>query len=333
MAQPRPLCGTGVRDAAAHSDEWFGYEVKTVPLCAAQQAAQQKLRPQDRRRPLPDNSRELQAGRSYIDPSLARLTVGEWAARWVKDGRLARNPADSINLPRVSPAERLYLTHAQVEQLSDTVSQPYRAGSRAPWVDREAARSYRLVVLFLAYTGVRWGEMAALRVRRIDFLRRRATIAESVTLVKGVATWGTPKGHARREVPIPRFLIDELAEHVKGKKPNDLVFTGVKGGPLRSQAFQGAALTAAAERIGVPGLTPHMLRRTAASLAIASGANVKVLQQMLGHKSATVTLDLYGHLFEDRLDVAADARDVARSASARAGVAPVLPKGQIVDLA
>jgi integrase len=47
---------------------------------------------------------------------------------------------------------------------------------------------------------------------------------------------------------------------------------------------------------------PHGLRHTAASLAIAAGADLKVVQQMLGHKSATMTLDLYGHLFESRLD-------------------------------
>jgi CheY-like chemotaxis protein len=59
---------------------------------------------------------------------------------------------------------------------------------------------WRLVVLFLAYTGVRFGEMAALRVRRIDLLRRRAMIAESVTLVRSEQIWGTPKGHERRDV-------------------------------------------------------------------------------------------------------------------------------------
>jgi integrase len=60
------------------------------------------------------------------------------------------------------------------------------------------------------------------------------------------------------------------------------------------------------------GLTPHALRHTAAPLAIATGANVKVVQTMLGHKSATMTLDLYGHLFGDRLDQVADAMDAAR---------------------
>lgn len=49
-------------------------------------------------------------------------------------------------------------------------------------------------------------------------------------------------------------------------------------------------------------VTPHDLRHTAASLAISAGANVKVIQRMLGHKSAKVTLDTYAALFPDDLD-------------------------------
>jgi integrase len=107
------------------------------------------------------------------------------------------------------------------------------------------------------------------------------------------------------------------------------VFTGERGGVLRAQVFQRAAFTAAAEAIGVPGLHPHELRHTAASLAIAAGANVKVVQTMLGHKSATMTLDLYGHLFPDQLDEVADALDSARAAA----VAHLLPNGTVIRLA
>jgi integrase len=168
------------------------------------------------------------------------------------------------------------------------------------------------VVLFLAYTGLRFGELAALRVGRLDFERRRAVIAESVTLVRSEQVWGTPKSHERREVPIPRFLIHQLAAHVAGKAPDDLVFTGVRrGGALRAPVFRRAAFDRAAAAIGMPGLHPHELRHTAASLAIAAGADVKVVQKMLGHKSATMTLDQYGHLFDDRLDDIADRLDAA----------------------
>ncbi len=318
---------------------------------------------------------------SYVDPALARITVGDWAARWldgqahlkastreryagilrehvlprwsatkladvthsdvqtwvsslaatrapatvrkvhrvlslvltsaVKDGRLVRNPAAGVNLPRVVESERRYLTHEQVHALA------------------AAAGAYRLVVLFLAYTGVRFGELAALRVDRLDLLRRRAVIAEAVTEVNGTLVWGTPKGHERRSVPIPRFLVDELAEHVNGSSADDLVFVGGKGAVLRVRTFRRAAFDAAAHLIGVPDMHPHELRHTAASLTIASGADIKVVQQMLGHKSATMTLDLYGHLFPDRLDEVADALDAAARA---AGVSQMCPKPAVADL-
>ena len=141
---------------------------------------------------------------------------------------------------------------------------------------------------------------------------------------------GCIKGHERREVPIPRFLADELAVLVAGHSGNELVFRGERGGALRSQVFQRACLTEAAERLGLGGLHPHALRHTAASLAIASGANVKVVQQMLGHKSATMTLDLYGHLFPDQLDEIADRLDAAvRSAR----VYPLCTGADVVPLA
>jgi hypothetical protein len=98
---------------------------------------------------------------------------------------------------------------------------------------------------------------------------------------------------------------------------------------LRASNFRRDVFTPAAKRAGLAGLVPHELRHTAASLAIASGADVKVVQRMLGHKSATMTLDLYGHLFEDRLDEVADALDRAARA---AGVSQLFPETNVVDL-
>lgn len=243
----------------------------------------------------------------------------------VKTKRLATNPAKGVSLPRVQSAEKRYLSHGQVETLAEAVGP-----------------EWRLLVLLLAYTGLRWGEVAALKVSRLDLLRRRAIIAESVTPVKGVMTWGDVKNHERREVPIPKFLVKDLEKLIEDKGPSSLLFTGPRGAVLRSQTFQRAALIPAAEKLGLcepvlddaglqrtrnvtndegdlvdipvwtKHLHPHELRHTAASLAIASGADVKVVQLMLGHKSATMTLDLYGHLFPDRLDVVAEAMDRAR---------------------
>lgn len=253
---------------------------------------------------------ELAGQRSAATTRKVHRVLSLVLAAAVKDDRLVRNPASGISLPRVNAKERMYLSHEEVHELAD------------------ACGPYRLVVLFLAYTGVRFGEMAALRVRRLDLMRRRALIAESVTLVRGVQTWGTPKGHERREVPIPRFLVDELARHVVGRNPNDLVFAGIRGGALRAQVFQRAVLTDTADALGLGGLHPHALRHTAASLAIASGANIKVVQQMLGHKSATMTLDLYGHLFPDQLDEVAERMDAA----ARARSLPNRRRGSVTSI-
>ncbi len=241
----------------------------------------------------------------------------------VKDGRLARNVATGVNLPRVVRAERLYLTHREVDLLAGACATGGReVVSKHRRLTERQRDDYRLIVLLLAYTGLRFGEMAALRVGRLDFVRRRAVIAESVTLVRSAQVFGTPKGHQSREVPLPPFLIAELRAHVACKGPDELVFTGVRSGSaLRAPVFHNSAFAAAAIAIGKPGLNPHELRHTAASLAIASGADVKVVQQMLGHASAAMTLDQYGHLFGDRLDEVAD-----RMASAReAAVARALP--------
>ncbi|CAM3753040.1 tyrosine-type recombinase/integrase [Smaragdicoccus niigatensis] len=238
----------------------------------------------------------------------------DWA---VADDRLAKNPADKISLPRVEQKEMRFLDYVQVEQIADECA--------AVWSE------YGLVVRFLAHVGVRWGEMAALRVRRIDFLRRRILVAESVTPVKGVMTFGPTKGHLHRQVALQPWLCDLLAAQVAGKGPDDLVFSGERGGVMRSQTFQRAALTVAADKVGVSGFHPHELRHTFASLALASGADIKVVQNALGHKTAMMTMDLYGHLMPDRLDVVADAMDAARR-NALADVYPLCTGAEIRQL-
>lgn len=215
----------------------------------------------------------------------------------VRDERLTRNPADNIGLPRERPRERRFLSHEQVHSLA------------------LAAGDYRVVVLFLAYTGTRFGEMAALRAGRVDTTNRRILIAESVTSVQGRLVWGTPKGHVHRTVSAPSFIFELLAPRLAELQHDALVFTARGGGPLRASNFRRDVFTPAAKIAGLPGLVPHELRHTAASLAIASGADVKVVQQMLGHQSATMTLDLYGHLFEDRLTDVADRLDAAARAA------------------
>lgn len=106
----------------------------------------------------------------------------------VKDSRLVRNPAAGVALPRQPKSERRYLTHAQLADLAD------------------GCGPHRLLVLVLGYTGHRWGEAGrsgAIRVRRVDPLRGRIEIVESVVDVDDLRVAQDPSAPDRRGTAIP----------------------------------------------------------------------------------------------------------------------------------
>jgi integrase len=107
------------------------------------------------------------------------------------------------------------------------------------------------------------------------------------------------------------------------------VFARVERQTKAQPQLRSAHLHTGSGQHGEPDLTPHGLRHTAASLAIAAGANVKVVQQMLGHKTASMTLDLYGHLFPDQLDDVADRLDVIGRAAAENSADFLRTRGEV----
>lgn len=103
-----------------------------------------------------------------------------------------------------------------------------------------------------------------------------------------------------------------LEELMRGISPGALVWMAPKGGYVpRPNACEGYWHRAIMASGIPPRVTPHELRHTAASLAVQSGANVKVVQQMLGHASAAMTLDVYADLFDEDLDILAERLDSA----------------------
>lgn len=218
----------------------------------------------------------------------------------VKDRRILANPARGVdNLPRKASRPRHYLAHHQVKALAD------------------AAGEYAAIVYVLAYCGLRWGEVAALRVRDVNEVRNRLSVNENAVMVGRAIVVGTPKSHERREVSYPRQLVGPyLRAAMRGKAPNDILFPARMGGymvrPNTSENTTSWFLRALASA-GLPRMGVHDLRHTAASLAISAGANVKAVQRMLGHASAAMTLDVYADLFEDDLDGVSVALDQAAS--------------------
>ncbi|MGA4690713.1 tyrosine-type recombinase/integrase [Rhodococcus sp. AB351] len=210
----------------------------------------------------------------------------------VKDGRIVKNPARGVeNLPRKSKRRHKYLSAEDVAVLA-----------------HEAGRNGALVFV-LAYCGLRWGEAIALRVRDVDFLRRRLTVHENAVQVGTKHVVGTTKGDKVRSVPVPAFVLDAVAKQCEGRSRDDLVFPGRDGNHMRRPVSHTGWFHLAVQRAGIERITPHDLRHTAASLAVSAGVNVKALQRMLGHASAAMTLDTYSDLFDEDLDAVAATLD------------------------
>ncbi len=207
----------------------------------------------------------------------------------VDDGLLGRNPAKRTELPRASQPEHRFLTAEQVARLAEAMP----------------TRQHATMVYVLAYGGLRWGEMAALRRGRVDVLRRRLQVAESLAEISGRLVFGPTKTHQTRTVHLPPFVANMLGRHLEDVDDDRdaLVFTAPQGGPLRYVNTRRRVWNPARARAGddLADVTPHDLRHTCASLMRAAGADVKAIQQQLGHRDATVTLNTYTHLFEGDL--------------------------------
>ena len=236
---------------------------------------------------------ELGEKRSHTTFARVRDLLAGILNHAVEDNRITKNPARALTIKKKPIPDEVFLSHTQVEDLALTSRHPD-------------------LVRFLAYTGLRWGEATALRVRNIDTKTRRVNIREAVAEVDGKTVLGSVKSHEKRTVAYPEFLAAAVSAVCQGKGQEDRLWNSEVGSFLRpgntaSGWFAGAVKRAQTSDETFRRITPHDLRHTAASLAISAGANVKVVQRMLDHKSAKVTLDTYAALFPDDLDNVVDA--------------------------
>lgn len=216
---------------------------------------------------------------------------------------LASDPLEGVSWPKVPRVSgRVYLTMDQVDALA-------RAASRIPCPKGATAyvEGAGTTVLFLAYTGLRLGEALALCVSDVDLRHMRVSVSRTLTTARDSKreTIGTPKSGRSRRVPVPMFLKEPLKRLMAGHAGSDPLFRSPRGGRWsetnwRNRVWRPALAAAGLDRM--EGLTPHSLRHTYASLAIANGADVKTLQNAMGHSSAAMTLDIYADLWPDRLD-------------------------------
>jgi integrase len=230
--------------------------------------------------------------RSY---SLLRTILGEA----VRDGALTANPCIIRGAATVDHAEKRPLTIREVR----------RVAARMP-------HRYRLLVLLAAASGLRYGELVALRREDINL----ATMTVSVTKAVRKGREGLPKSAAGvRIVHLPALLkpliVAHLMAHV-GADQTSQVFTTSLGNPPSNNHLN-RTLTRAAANIGRPDVRFHHLRHTGATLAAQAGATTKELMARLGHASPRAAL-LYQHASDDRDAMIAKALDAAATGAPEA---------------
>ena len=211
-------------------------------------------------------------------------------------GLIASNPARDMMVSRAfrntsmdSETEHRYLTAMELRNLAAT------------------SGDYGDFVYLLGVCGLRFGEVVALTVG--DLQGNRLNVSKSISEVNGEQLLVPTKTGKSRSVPVPSIALSRLDDRITGRTADQPLFTTPSGTPIRYSNFRNRVWLPAVESAALGGLRIHDLRHTAASLAVAAGANVKAVQEMLGHASAAMTLDRYSGLFSDHLDEVADRLD------------------------
>lgn len=230
---------------------------------------------------------------------------------------VAVNPADAIVVPGRPKSKDIALTHEQVRQLASETAKAEAAvrHRRDTAPARVTPEALATLVTFLSYTGLRFGECAALRVRDVDTEKRRVQVDKSITAVRGQGRIeGSTKTHQKRSVAIlTTALADELRGLVAERDPSEYLFPG-PGGAAMSIGWFRVRFDKAVQKLGLVGVTPHTLRHTAGSLAISESDKATGLlaaSKLLGHRNVTTTADVYSHMLDGDWDRLAAAMDKA----------------------
>jgi integrase len=263
-------------------------------------------------------SERLDGGLSECTVKHLRDTLRAAINQAMKDGLIHRNVASEVEPPEITPKELDVYTPEEARQLLDAV------------------RGHRLEALFTVAIAIalRLGECIGLQWRDVDFNRRRLTVRHNLQRLRRVRRGdvvkegeakterllGQPKGKKIHSLPLPAVVFDALRQHqarqqeerrlagMKWKGDDKYVFTSTVGTPLERRSLDRIFkhLCAAA---GLRQIRFHDLRHSAASILIAEGVHPKAIQELLRHASIRLTMDIYGHLFDQVQQETADKMD------------------------
>jgi len=234
-----------------------------------------------------------------LAPSTVRTDLGVMRAvmnRAVEAELIPRSPIVGIRLPPAQARPPRFLSNDELHRLAEAMPDEYRP-----------------IVFVAGVLGLRWSEVAGLRVGSIDFLRRTLTVSETVAEVEGQLMVAPPKSRASvRTLTAPPGLIEMLAAHLAAAgrgQPDEYVFTAPDGGPLRATNFRLRVWGPAISTAGLEGFTFHGLRHSAVGFMIALGVHPRVIQRRAGHSTIRTTFDVYGSVLPELDEAVASGLD------------------------
>jgi integrase len=229
-------------------------------------------------------------------------------SRAVEQQVIARNPADIVarHFPKVERREMLTLTPGEAARLLEAIKHK---------------RVYWPVLIALA-TGMRRGEILAMRWKNLDLERGLVRVVESLEQTKSTLRFKAPKTEKAKAIALPSFVIEEL-RRLKREQAEELLVLGVRqsGETLVCGRYDGDSMPprslthefakVAGRLKDVPRIRFHDLRHSHATQLLAAGVHPKVAQERLGHSTITTTLDLYSHVTDTMQAEAAAKLDMA----------------------
>lgn len=252
----------------------------------------------------------LESGLAPRMVQLVHVVLHKALKQAVMDGLIPRNVTDAVRAPRPERKEIEPLSPEQTRVLLATAS--------------EAGERFEALYVLAVSTGMRQGELLALKWEDIDFgtgtLQVKRTLS---TATGGGFRFGAPKTtKSRRSIKLPGMALSTLKRHRKAQLEwrmklaglfvdHGMVFTSQTGTPVMRQDLITRSFKPLLKRAGLPDIRFHDLRHTCATLLLAKGVHAKLVQELLGHSTISITLDTYSHVLPGMGDAAAGAMDEA----------------------
>jgi integrase len=230
------------------------------------------------------------------------VTLHKSLSQALKWNLIPKNVTELVDRPRIIKEEIKPLGADEVERLFETVA------------DHPLEALYILAVT----TGLRKGEILGLRWTDVDLDSKTLQVRRSLSFMKGGSVFVPPKtAKGKRNIGLSRISIEALQKHrllqaeqkELWSEDHDLVFPNTMGQPRQSNSVVNTSFERIKRKGNLPNIRFHDLRHTCATLLLSKGVHPKIVQELLGHSSISITLDTYSHVLPNMQEKVVEAME------------------------